>query len=283
MSDHGDRAIGYVRVSTLRQVEEGNSLASQSLTIQRYARSRGLRISSRDIVIDDGVSGGIPIWERRGGKRLLRKIESGRYQHLVVTKLDRMFRITSDAILTIDELEDMGIGYHIIDLGGQSLDTTSAMGKFILTFVASVSQLERGQVSERTLEAMQYLRRTGRKFTRAIYGWDVNEKEKLIPNWKEQGRIDFMRWQMDVNDVSATKVAHMANKRGWKGKLGGDWYAETVLRVTGNEYHDRRRKFTKRPEWWGDKPWHRRPKPTKQRDELVIAPAIPGQVSSRDS
>lgn len=271
MSNHGDRAIGYVRVSTLRQVEEGNSLASQSLTIQRYARARGIKLRSRDIVIDDGVSGGIPIWDRKGGKRLLQLIESGKYQHLIVTKLDRMFRITSDAILTIDELEEMGMGYHIIDLGGQSLDTTSAMGKFILTFVASVTQLERGQISERTLEAMQYLSRSGRKFTRCIYGWDVNENSKLEPNWKEQGRIDFMWWQMEINDVSATKVAHMMNKRGWKGKLGGDWYSETVLRVTENKYHDRRKKFSNRPKWWGGKPWHRKPRMSNQRDEMVIS------------
>ena len=57
MSDHGDRAVGYVRVSTLRQAEEGNSIASQTLSLQRYARNRGLRLRSKDIVIDDGVSG----------------------------------------------------------------------------------------------------------------------------------------------------------------------------------------------------------------------------------
>ena len=168
MSGEQGRAIGYIRVSTLRQVEEGNSLASQSETIRSYAKSRGLKMMSRDIVIDDGVSGGIPIWERKGGKRLLKMLESGKYEHVIVTKLDRMFRITSDAILTIDELREMGIGYHIINMGGQSLDTTSSMGRFILIFIASVSELERSQISERTREAIQYLRRNGRKFTRAI-------------------------------------------------------------------------------------------------------------------
>lgn len=271
MSDHGDRAVGYVRVSTLRQVEEGNSISSQTLSLQRYARNRGLKLRSRDIVIDDGVSGVKPIWERNGGGRLLEMLESGKYQHLIVAKIDRLSRTTSDSILSIQDISKMGIGFHVINLSGQSLDTTSAVGKMLITFVAGVAQMERDQVSERTLEAMQYLRDTGRKFTRAVYGWDVNDKGKLVPNWTEQGRIDFMRWQMEYNDVSATKVAHMVNKRGWKGKLGGDWYAETVLRVTENDYHDRRKKFTRRPKWWGKKPWHRKPRPRNQRDEMVVA------------
>ena len=73
----GNRAIGYVRVSTVRQVQEGNSLASQSESIRLYARSKGIRIRSKDIVIDDGASAGIPIRERKGGKLLLKKCESG--------------------------------------------------------------------------------------------------------------------------------------------------------------------------------------------------------------
>ena len=47
MSDHGDRAVGYVRVSTLRQAEGGNSIASQTLSLQRYARNRGPVLNNR--------------------------------------------------------------------------------------------------------------------------------------------------------------------------------------------------------------------------------------------
>ena len=282
MSDHGDRAVGYVRVSTLRQVEEGNSIASQTLSLQRYARNRGLRLRSKDIVIDDGVSGVKPLWERDGGSRLLGMLESGRYHHLIVAKIDRLSRTTSDSILSIQDISGMGIGFHVINLSGQSLDTTSAVGKMLITFVAGVAQMERDQVSERTLEAMQYLRETGRKFTRALYGWDVDDEGMLVPNWREQARIDFMKWQMDYNDVSATKVAHMLNKRGWKGKLGGDWYAETVLNVTGNDYHKRRKEFKPRPKWWGSKPWHRKPRPAQQRDEKVVAKVPAGKWGKDD-
>ena len=41
-----NRAIAYVRVSTTRQAEVGNSIASQSTRIQKYAKDRGLRLMS---------------------------------------------------------------------------------------------------------------------------------------------------------------------------------------------------------------------------------------------
>ena len=278
MADTGEqgRAIGYVRVSTLRQAEEGDSLANQTETITQYARGRGLEIRSRDVIIDDGVSAGIPIWERKGGKMLLKKIQTGRYSHVIVTKLDRMFRITSDAILTIDDLENMDVGFHIINMGGQSLDTTSAMGRFILIFIANVSELERGLISERTREVMEYKRRKGLRYTHSIYGWDHTDDSRMIPDWKEQARIDFMCWQIRVNGVSATRVARIMNKRGWKAKKGGKWYAGTVIKVTSNTYHGRRSKFPL-PKWWGRKTWHRK----RRGDEKVVA-KVPKGVWDKD-
>ena len=275
MSIKGEEAIGYVRVSTVRQVEEGNSIQSQFEDIRNYAKSRGLIIRSKNIVIDDGTSGGIPIWERPKAQKLLKLVESGKYKHVIVTKLDRMFRLTNDAILTIEELKDAGVSLHIINMGGQSLDTSSAMGQFILTFIAAIAQLERGLIAERTKEAMNYLMSKGRKFTRSIYGWNVKKNGRLKPNWNEQSRIDFMYWQIKTNGATATMVAKMANKKGWKGKLGGEWYAQSVLNVIRNKFHTNRDRF-EYPEKWGNKSWHRKSMRKKQKDEKIVSKPLPG-------
>ena len=275
MSIKGEEAIGYVRVSTVRQVEEGNSIQSQFEDIRNYAKSRGLIIRSKNIVIDDGTSGGIPIWERPKAQKLLKLVESGKYKHVIVTKLDRMFRLTNDAILTIEELKDAGVSLHIINMGGQSLDTSSAMGQFILTFIAAIAQLERGLIAERTKEAMNYLMSKGRKFTRSIYGWNVNKNGRLKPNWNEQSRIDFMYWQIKTNGATATMVAKMANKRGWKGKLGGKWHAQTVLNIIRNKYHRNRDQYGY-PEGWRERSWHRKSMRKIQKDEKIVTRPLPG-------
>ena len=275
MSIKGKEAIGYVRVSTVRQVEEGNSIQSQIDELRNYANSRGLILLSKNIVIDDGISGGIPLWDRPNAQRLLKLIDSGEYEHLIVTKLDRMFRLTSDAIMSIEEMREAGVFLHIINMGGQSLDSSSAIGQFFLTIIASVAQLERGLIAERTKEAMNYLMSRGRKFTRSIYGWNVNKNGRLKPNWNEQSRIDFMYWQIKTNGATATMVAKMANKKGWKGKLGGEWYAQSVLNVIRNKFHTNRDRF-EYPEKWGDKSWHRGSMRKKQKDEKIVSRPLPG-------
>ena len=95
------------------------------------------------MIIDDGVSGGIPLWDREGGGLLLDRIESGKYKHIIAVKLDRLFRLVSDALDTIDYLHTEDIGVHIIDLNGQALDTSSTMGRFFITMMAALAEMER--------------------------------------------------------------------------------------------------------------------------------------------
>ena len=252
-----NRAIAYVRVSTTRQADEGNSIASQAARIRKYAKGRGLRLMSRDIIIDDGVSGGVPFEQRSGSRLVMKRVESGKFGHLIALNLDRMSRDQIDAVQTIDLLDEEGISVHFVDWFGSSLDTRSPMGRFILQLVAALAEMERGLISERTRDGMEYLRLNKMRFTHSIYGWNVRKDGSLAPNWKEQDAIDYMVWQMDGNDMSATSVARSLNKRGLEGKKGGRWQGGGVIRTAYNDFHESRNDFPL-PEKWGKRPWHRK-------------------------
>lgn len=73
-----------------------------------------------------------------------------------------------------------------------------------------------------------------------------------------------MAWQVEHNEVTATSVARSLNKRGIKGKLGGLWRSQGVLRTIKNKFHIKRNEFDI-PEWWGDKVWHRKMKLKKNK------------------
>ena len=263
-----NRAIAYVRVSTVRQVEEGTSIASQQARVGEYARFRRLRLMSRDVVIDDGVSGGVPLFDRTGGSRLADLIETGKYSHVIAVKLDRMFRMTTDAIDTMDYLAELGIAIHFVDFNGQALDTSTSTGRFFITMIAALAEMERGLISERTREGMAYLKDNHLRFTRSMYGWDVKADGSIKPNWKEQDHIDYMAWMMK-NGMSAHALARANNANGTLGKNGGKWSSETVLSVTRNEYHRERLKFDA-PKSWGSKTWHR----NKRGDEKVVVKPV---------
>ena len=252
------KSIAYIRVSSQRQVDEGVSLDAQKRRIEQLAEFKGLNLDPDDILIEQGVSAGIPLWERPKGRNLRRKLRSGDYENLIVMRLDRLFRITSDMLLTVEELDDMGIRLHIADLGGEPIDSSTTMGRFMLTIFGAIAEMERGLISERTQEGMAQLKAANKRFTESIFGWDVDEDGMLVPNWDEQDTIDWMEWQVNNNGMSASAVARSLNGQGIKGKRGGDWQSHSVSRIIANEFHANRVEF-EHPDAWGSMPWHRLP------------------------
>ena len=256
MSVNGNKTIAYIRVSSQRQVDEGNSLEAQKRRIIQLAQFKGLSIAPEDFLIEKGVSAGIPLWERPMGRVLRLKLLSGEYSNLIAMKLDRLFRITTDMLLTVQEVEDMGVRLLIADLGGEAIDTSTSTGRFMLTIFGGIAEMERGLISERTQEGMDQLKAQNKRFTESIFGWDVNEDGMLEPNWYEQDLIDWMDWQIEDNGMSAAAVARSLNSRGITGKRGGQWQGQSVKRTISHTFHENRADFP-HPSQWGTMPWHR--------------------------
>ena len=158
-SEKREKALAYIQVSSQRQADEGVSLDAQKRRILDYAKFKDIPLSEEDIFIEKGVSGGIPLWDRPRGRTLKRKLASGQYQHLISMKIDRLFRVTSDMLNTVDDLNDAGIDLHIVDMGGQAIDTTTAIGRLFLTIIGAMAEMERGLISERTQEGMNHSKR----------------------------------------------------------------------------------------------------------------------------
>ena len=85
---HRLRAIGYVRVSTDQQAQEGVSLQAQETRIRAHCISQELELI--DLIIDDGYSA--KSLERPGIQRALRLLTAGKADAIVVVKLDRLTR-----------------------------------------------------------------------------------------------------------------------------------------------------------------------------------------------
>lgn len=141
-AENNQKTIAYIRVSSQRQVDEGVSMKAQKRRIQEYAKFKGLNLAIDDLIVEEGVSGGIPLWERPKGRLLKQKLSTGNYSHLISMKLDRMFRVTTDMLTTVDELADAGISIHIVDMNGEALDTSTSMGRFFLTIMGAMAEMQ---------------------------------------------------------------------------------------------------------------------------------------------
>jgi len=83
-------------------------------------------------------------------------------------------------------------------------------------------------------------------FTGYLYGWDRKGK-KIVPNWKEQQIILMIkRW---ATDTPSGEISKRLNSMGLKGKKGGKWSRNGVMRTLNNTIHDRIHEFDK-PDWW---------------------------------
>ena len=254
ISPNKERAVAYARVSSKRQAEEGVSLDAQVERLIAYADFRGLDLDPDDIFIEEGVSAATHLWSRPQGREMRKIIYQERVGHLLTLKMDRLFRDVQDCLSSVDELAGIGVDIHILDQNGGTLDTSNAMGRFFLTNIASLAELESGQISERTKFAMKHLKDNAKVFTGPVFGWDRDGGD-LIPNWLEQDKIDYMRHRHYVQGWSGNRIAKHLNELGIKGKIGGSWTSSMILRTCRYTFHENRRMF-KQPKWWRKEPYH---------------------------
>lgn len=151
-------ALGYVRVSTLDQVEHGASLAAQRATLTLEAARRGLDL---EIISDEGVSA--KNLNRPGLSDALERLDTGGADFLLATRLDRVSRSVVDFAGLLDRATRKGWGLVLLD---PNLDTTSPAGRFTAHVLASAAQYERELIAARTREGMAQRKAEGVTFGR---------------------------------------------------------------------------------------------------------------------
>jgi site-specific DNA recombinase len=171
-------AIGYVRVSTTQQAEQGVSVAAQSTRIKAQARALGLRLV--EIVADKGASG--KSLSRPGAQRVMQAVADGTCGAVVVWKLDRLTRSVRDLLGLLDLLAKHEV--RLISIT-EAFDTESAVGRMVVTILGAVAQMEREQIGERIRMAAQYVKGSGRVWGAVPWGF-ARKGKQLIPNGSEK-------------------------------------------------------------------------------------------------
>lgn len=148
------RVVGYIRVSTNRQADEGHSLEAQRAKIEAYAVVQNLQIVAFEV--DAGASASS--LSRPGLQRALERLDTMEASGIVVTKLDRLTRSVGDLCSLVDTYfrED-----HALFSIGESIDTSTAGGRAMLNLLTVFAQWEREAVGERTSAVMQRMRERG--------------------------------------------------------------------------------------------------------------------------
>ena len=151
---------------------------------------------------------------------------------LVASKLDRMFRSASDALVTAKLLQDRGVDLILIDLGVDPV-TANGASKLFFGMLAVFADFERDRINERTKDGIRAKRaKQGFLGGHVPFGYRVEGKgreAKLVPDEREREIIKT------VKELAATKqrrdiLRYLADK-GIATRSGQPWQAVQVQRI----------------------------------------------------
>ncbi len=141
-----DMAVAiYCRVSTEEQRERQSILTQREFGV-RYSALHKLTVHR--LYADDGVSGTIPLEQRPEGSQVLRDARLGKFDQLLIYKLDRLGRDTRLILNAVAELEKLGVRVRSMT---EEFDTASATGRLMLTMLSGFATHEREVIRERSV------------------------------------------------------------------------------------------------------------------------------------
>jgi site-specific DNA recombinase len=221
----------YIRVSTREQAEEGYSIAAQRSRLEAYAMSQGGEIVAW--YVDEGESA--KDLKRTDLKRMLKALELGVFECVLVYRLDRLTRSVLDLYQLLDAFEKHNVKFKSAT---EVYDTTSAMGRLFLTLVSALAQWERENLGERVSMGMLQKAKEG-KWTVSTppLGYESNNNSELVINPSEAAIVKEV-FSLYLTGMGMHKIARNLNQRALYTKKGKPWAQSTIQYILTNPiYH----------------------------------------------
>ena len=203
----------YIRVSTLEQAKSGYSLDGQKESLDLYIQSnekdKDWMTKDTLLYIDDGFSGADD--ERPAYRKMMEDAAQGKFNVLLVWKIDRLFRKTILLLEAIETLKNCNVEFVSKN---ESIDTSTATGRFSLTVLAAIAEMERETIRERTIMGKIAGAKKGYYVGGKYppFGYDVKNKKMVIN--RDEAKIVKEIFNMFVNEKrTQTEIAKILTAR----------------------------------------------------------------------
>jgi site-specific DNA recombinase len=197
------QTIGYVRVSTDRQAEQGVSLEVQEAKIRAMATVQSAELL--DVIVDGPVCS------------VSLSVNAVKVEAVIVAKLDRLTRSVKDLCGLLELFEKRKVALISV---AKSRDTGSAAGRLVITIMAAVSQWEREAIGERTRDALRHKRGKGERVGNIGFGYRLAaDGVHIEPDPAEQASLAAIR-KLRSGGNSLRGVASALNEIGHRTRRG---------------------------------------------------------------
>jgi site-specific DNA recombinase len=230
---HNPRYVaGYVRVSSGRQVKEGESLAEQRRLIEEYAKLNKFLLYK--IYSDEGISGAAP--DRASLDNLKWDANRSLFQKAIFCSLDRFGRSAQDLLNNYEYFEKRGIA--LVSLR-EKIDTSIPAGRFLRTVLGAVAELEREMLRERTTSGLVARMKKGlRPVGRLPYGFRWDKKRRTFKTILREKKAYHDAVDLYLNGgKSITEVAGILNERGYRTRQGERFTRSSLATIFKNRFY----------------------------------------------
>lgn len=171
------RTAIYMRVSTSRQAEEGDSIPAQRAALRKYIDDHEDLMFAGEY-LDDGISGTKE--DRQEFQRMLSDAKDGKIDLLIFTKLDRIHRSLRNFL----NMQDVFERHHVnwLAIWEPMYDSSTPQGRMIINTMMNLAQFEAENTGQRIRQVFEYKRQQGEVTSGSVpVGYSIVDKH-LVPN-----------------------------------------------------------------------------------------------------
>ena len=222
------RVAIYVRIST-DEDHQPFSLEAQETRLRSYIASQDGWELVR--VFKDQASGAKT--DREDLQRALREARSGRFDLLLVYRVDRFSRRLRGLVELLDQLDKAGVSFRSAT---EPFDTSTPAGRMMVQMLGVFAEFERATIIDRVVAGME--RRAARGAWNggvAPFGYRVDKLTGFLVLREDEAPVVPLIFDRYVSDrLGAREVANWLNKHGHRTRSGRPWSHASVLTIIHN-------------------------------------------------
>ncbi len=225
------KAAIYIRVSTQYQVDRA-SLPVQREELINYAK---YALDITDCVVFEDAGYSAKNTDRPDYQRMMARVRTGEFSHLLVWKIDRISRNLLDFAAMYAELKKLGV---VFVSKNEQFDTSSAMGEAMLKIILVFAELERNMTSERVSAVMLSRANDGIwNGGKVPFGYAYDKDSKQFSIIEDEAQVVLHIYDLYESVKSLTTVAKSLNEKGVRSRTGKPWNPTTVRTMLTNPFY----------------------------------------------
>ena len=214
--------ISYLRNSRLSQE---NSVETQQNLIKGFCETNNIILD--EMIVDEGISGsGEKTNKREGYNRILKMIDKGEVDTLVVISISRWGRNLGEIYNSVNLMTEKGVKFLSIK---ENIDTSSVYGRYTINLLSSLFEMELELCKERTRDTLRMKKSLNKVYSPTPYGFN-RVGDDLVENKKEKRLLRKML-RLKENGYSYGNLVKYLTKNRHKTKSGGKWTRGNVYSV----------------------------------------------------